>query len=146
MGVATPKFGEGWGYGVKNGPIRKRDIGFLLVPHSDKSAISNRFRRTQQRYRRTDGQNWYSNSRPDAARYALASVAKRLVWGGLSDSGHGSVKSIEIPIYRHGGRARSRPDPLPRRPLAFVGLTSLTAKEDTVSTARRKRINLLNEQ
>ena len=25
---------------------------------------------------RTDGQNWYSNSRPDAARYALASVAK----------------------------------------------------------------------
>ena len=26
--------------------------------------------------RRTDRQNWYSNSRPDAARYALASVAK----------------------------------------------------------------------
>ena len=25
---------------------------------------------------RTDIQNWYSNSRPDAARYALASVAK----------------------------------------------------------------------
>ena len=97
--------------------------------------------------RRTDEHNWYSNSRPDPARYALASVAKRLVCGGLSDSGHGSLKSTEMPIYRYVGRARPRPDPLPRRPLASVGLTSLTAKEDTVSTARRKkRINLLNEQ
>ena len=26
--------------------------------------------------RQTDRQNWYANSRPDAARYALASVAK----------------------------------------------------------------------
>ena len=26
--------------------------------------------------RRTDRQNWYSNSQPDAARYALASIAK----------------------------------------------------------------------
>jgi len=26
--------------------------------------------------RQTDGQNWYSKSRPDSARYALASVAK----------------------------------------------------------------------
>ena len=38
------------------------------------------FHRKQQRYRqtdgRTDGQNRNSNSRPDAARYALASVAK----------------------------------------------------------------------
>jgi hypothetical protein len=40
--------------GVENGPIRKFNVGFLLAPHSDQSAISNRFRRTQQRYRRTD--------------------------------------------------------------------------------------------
>src|SRR5208282_5429859 len=67
-----------WG---KNGPIRKCHIGFLLAPHSDQSAISNRFHRTQQRYRRTDGRTGgrtdgqNSNGRPDAARYALASVA-----------------------------------------------------------------------
>ena len=50
----TP-FGEEVELGVENGPIRKFNIGFLLAPHSDQSAISNRFRRTQQRYRRTDG-------------------------------------------------------------------------------------------
>ena len=70
--------GKGWGWGVKNGSIRMCDISFLFAPRSDQSAISNRFRRTHRRYRRTDrqtdGQNWYSNSRPDAARYALASV------------------------------------------------------------------------
>ena len=31
--------------------------------------------------RRADRQNWYSNSRPDAARYALASVAKTEING-----------------------------------------------------------------
>ena len=71
-----PQIGGRGGLGVKNGPIRKCNIGFLLAPHSDQSAISNRFHRTQQCYRQTDRQNWYSNSRPDAARYALASVAK----------------------------------------------------------------------
>ena len=55
-GDATPKLGEGVGLGVKNGPIRMCDIGFLLAPHSDQSAISNRFRRTQQRYRQMDRQ------------------------------------------------------------------------------------------
>ena len=77
------------GLGGQNSPIRKYNIGFLLASHSDQSAISNRFRRTQQRYRQTDGQtngrtdgrNWYSNRRPDAARYALASVAKTDRWG-----------------------------------------------------------------
>ena len=55
-GDATPKLGDGVGLGVKIGPIRLCDIGFLLAPHSDQSAISNRLHRTQQRYRRTDGQ------------------------------------------------------------------------------------------
>ena len=58
--------------------IRICTFGILLAPHSDQSAISDRFRTTQHRHRqtdeRTDGQNWYSNSRPDAD--ALASVAK----------------------------------------------------------------------
>ena len=70
--------------GARGSKIRKCNIGFLLAPHSDQSAISDRFCRTQQRYRQSDRQtdgridrhNWYSNSRPDAARYALASVAK----------------------------------------------------------------------
>ena len=44
----------------------------------NQNAISHRFRRTQQRYRRMDRHNWCSNSRPDAARYTLASVAKGL--------------------------------------------------------------------
>ena len=78
LGNATPKLGEWVELGIKSGPIRKFNIGFQLAPHSDQSAISNCFHRTQQRYRQTDGHNWYSNSRPDAARYALASVAKTL--------------------------------------------------------------------
>jgi hypothetical protein len=42
--------------GVEKGSNPKFNVGFLLAPHSDQSAISNRFRRTQQRYRRTDRQ------------------------------------------------------------------------------------------
>ena len=40
LGGATPKFGEGVGLGVENGSIRKFNVGFLLAPHSDQSAIS----------------------------------------------------------------------------------------------------------
>ena len=55
VGDAIPKLGK-MGLGGKNGPIRKCNIGFLLAPHSDRSAISKRFHRTQQRYRQTDRQ------------------------------------------------------------------------------------------
>ena len=55
-GKRPPNWGEGWGYGVENGYIRKFNVGFLLAPHSDQSAISNRFHRNQQRYRQTDRQ------------------------------------------------------------------------------------------
>ena len=55
VGDATPKMGEEVGArGSKMVSIRKFNIGFLLAPHSDQSAISNRFRRTQQRCRQTD--------------------------------------------------------------------------------------------
>ena len=57
------------------------NIGFLLVPHCYKSAISNRLRRIQQRYKQTDGRTDRMViaivDLTDAARYALASVAKR---------------------------------------------------------------------
>jgi hypothetical protein len=53
VGDATAKLGEGVGLRGQNGPIRKCDISFLLAPHSDQSAISTRFRRTQQSYRQT---------------------------------------------------------------------------------------------
>ena len=55
--------------------------------------------------RRTDGQNWYSNSRSDAARYALASVAKvRLsvnavtIYEVLATSDVSIILSGEVPI------------------------------------------------
>ena len=68
-----------WGYGVKNSPIRKCNVGFLLAPHSDQRAISNvSIEPSNVTDGQTDRQNWYSNSRPDAARYALASVAINL--------------------------------------------------------------------
>jgi hypothetical protein len=43
LGRRPPNWGKGWGYRFRNGPIRKCNIGFLLAPHSDQSAISNRF-------------------------------------------------------------------------------------------------------
>ena len=55
LGVDPDPIGEVVGLGGRNGSIRKFNAGFLLAPHSDQSAISNRFRRTQHRYRRTDG-------------------------------------------------------------------------------------------
>ena len=39
------------GSGRSRGQIRKYKSGFLIAPHSDQSAISNRVRRTQQHYR-----------------------------------------------------------------------------------------------
>ena len=78
VGDATPKLGEG--VGIKMVPFESVISVSYKPPYSGQSVISNRFRRTQQCYRQTDGrtdiQNWYSNSRPDAARYALALVAK----------------------------------------------------------------------
>jgi hypothetical protein len=78
LGMRPPNWGKGWDYGVKNGPIRKCNICFLLAPHSDQRAISNRFHRIQQRYRRTDRPTDRIDiafSRSDAKRYALASIA-----------------------------------------------------------------------
>ena len=45
-GPDPQNLGRGGVRGFTNGPIRKSGIGFLLVPHSDQSAISNRFRTT----------------------------------------------------------------------------------------------------
>ena len=76
-----PNWGEEVELGVENGPIRMFNIGFLLVPHSDKALSLTVFTELSnftdgRTDRQTDEQNWYSNIRPDAARYALASVAK----------------------------------------------------------------------
>ena len=51
----APNWGEEVELGVEYGPLRNFNVGFLLALHSDQSAISNRFRRTQQRYRQMDG-------------------------------------------------------------------------------------------
>ena len=55
-GVGMTPFGEEVELGDQNGPIQKFNVGFLLAPHSDQSAISNRFGRTHQhqRYRQTN--------------------------------------------------------------------------------------------
>ena len=62
---------------VKNGPIRKCNISFLLARRGDQSAISNRFRRTQQRNRQTGGQNWCSYSVLMLRADALASAGQK---------------------------------------------------------------------
>ena len=70
----VPKLGEGVRLGVKNGRIRKCNIGFLLVPHSNRNAKSNRFHRTQQRYRQTDGQ---TDGRTDRIGIAIVDLMLR---------------------------------------------------------------------
>ena len=66
--------------GDKNGSIQICTIGFLVALHSDQNAISNRFCRTTDRHRQTDGRMdriGMAMVDLDAARYELASIDKK---------------------------------------------------------------------
>jgi len=87
-----------WGIGRKNGPILTCSISFLFAPHSDQSAISNRFRATPERYRQRDSFT-ITIADIDAAVNALASIAKR----------HQSVTvNSESERFRNGSEMISR--------------------------------------
>ena len=59
--------------GVENGPIRKFNVSFLLAPHSNQSAISNRLAQPRNVTEgRTDGRTdsfGIATARPRAARW-----------------------------------------------------------------------------
>jgi len=102
-GKATPKLGERGGARGQNGPIWKRNIDFLLAPHSDQRSISKRFTELSNvTYRRTDRHRiGIAIARPHVARWRAcirrSKISHHRCWHSLLSSSSPTSSNSYLP-------------------------------------------------